>query len=195
MSEKVPCTACKTLIMPSTAERNAGLCMPCKNGNRENIEQAKAYYQKERELDKTCPFRALWRDIVVRVHDDNQGFHTLSEAAQHYYAVNCLSGEVYNGGFIQYFDNSSGEHYAVAERGLEQIGALHSLALLQQAKQAVFGDDPVPTDRDQRLAATDNPVAEARLNQLDDEFYKDLDNLDIKLESYAIQTGLVNAIE
>lgn len=195
MSEKVPCTACKTLIMPSTAERNAGLCMPCKNGNRENIEQAKAYYQKERELDKTCPFRALWRDIVVRVHDDKQGFHTLSKAAQHYYAVNCLSGEVYNGGFIQYFDNSSGEHYAVAERGLEQIGALHSLALLQQAKQAVFGDHPVPTDRDQRLAATDNPTAEARLNQLDDEFYKDFDNLDIKLESYAIQTGLVNAIE
>lgn len=195
MSEKVPCTACQTLIMSSTAERNAGLCMPCKNGNRENIEQAKAYYQKERELDKTCPFRALWRDIVVRVHDDKQGFHTLSEAAQHYYAVNCLSGEVYNGGFIQYFDNSSGEHYAVAERGLEQIGALHSLALLQQAKQAVFGDHPVPIDRDQRLAATDNPVAEARLNQLDDEFYKDLDNLDIKLESYAIQTGLVNAIE
>ena len=195
MSEKVPCIACQTLIMPSTAERNAGLCMPCKNGNRENIEQAKVYYQKERELDKTCPFRALWRDIVMRVHDDKQGFHTLSEAAQHYYVVNCLSGEVYNGGFIQYFDNSSGEHYAVAERGLEQIGALHSLALLQQAKQAVFGDHPVPTDRGQRLAATDNPAAEARLNQLDDEFYKDLDNLDIKLESYAIQTGLVSAIE
>lgn len=194
MSEKVPCTACQTLIMPSTAERNAGLCMPCKNGNRENIEQAKAYYQKERELDKTCPFRALWRDIVVRVHDDKQGFQTLSEAAQHYYAVNCLSGEVYNGGFIQYFDNSSGEHYAVAERGLQQIGALHSLALLQQAKQAVFGDHPVPTDRDQRLYATDDPTAEARLNQLD-EFYKDLDNLDIKLESYAIQMGLVNAIK
>ena len=32
-------------------------------------------------------------------------------------------------------------------------------------------------------------------SQMDDEFYKDLDNLDAKLESYARQTGLVNAIE
>lgn len=194
MSEKVPCTACQTLIMSSTAEKNSGLCMPCKNGNRENIEQAKTYYQQQRELDKTCPFRALWRDIVVRVHDPKQGFHTLSQAEQYYYAANCLYGDVYNGGFIQYFDNLSDKDYDVAERGLEQIGALHSLALLQQAKQAVFGDHSVPTDKGQRLAATDNPEAEALLNKLDDEFYKDLDNLDTKLENYALQTGLVNTI-
>ena len=192
MSEKIPCQECNTLILPSTAEKNEGLCMPCKNGIRANLERAKEYYQQERELDKTCPFRAFWRDLVVRVHNKDQGFYTLRPEGQNYYAVNCLSGEVYNGGFIQYFDNSSGEHYAFAERGLIQMGASHSLNLLHQAKQAVFGEKPVPIDRDRRLAATDNQDLYSVLDKLDDEFYKDLDDLDAKLESYALDYGLVN---
>jgi len=191
MTDKVPCKECKALILPSTAARTDGLCMACKNGIRQNIERSKEYYKKERQLDKTCPFRAFWRDLVSRVYDESHGFHTLTNEEKTYYAVNCLSGEVYNGGFVQYFDNSAGEHYKYAELGLIQVGATNSLRLLRKARNEVFGSDAVPTDKTLRLAATDSDSIRKSLDQLDDEFYKDLDQLGDKLEKYAIENGLV----
>jgi hypothetical protein len=29
MTEKIPCNSCEALILPDTAERTGGLCMPC----------------------------------------------------------------------------------------------------------------------------------------------------------------------
>jgi Domain of unknown function (DUF4375) len=49
-----------------------------------------------------------------------------------------LSGEVYNGGFYQYFDNTSADSYHYAELGLIRLGATHSLGLLQKAKEHLF---------------------------------------------------------
>ena len=74
MSEKIPCTECGELVLPSTAERTGGLCMPCKSGNRENIERGKEYYKKQRELDKTCPYRALWKELINKVYHTESGF-------------------------------------------------------------------------------------------------------------------------
>lgn len=194
MTEKVACTTCGALVLPGTAERNGGLCMPCKNGNRQNIEQAKAYYQRERELEKTCPFRALWRELVDKVYRQPGGFEALSEYEKRYYAVNVLVGEVYNGGFEQYFDNSSGEHYRYAEAGLIQLNAVHSLSLLQQAKTQLFGAAAVPADRAKRWEITEQYRDSADTDSLDTEFYKDPDQLTEKLEAFARETGLVQVV-
>lgn len=35
MHEKQPCTACGVAILPSTAQRTGGLCVPCSTGDRE----------------------------------------------------------------------------------------------------------------------------------------------------------------
>ena len=191
MSEKVPCTECDAAILPSTAERTGGLCMPCKNGNRKNIERAKEFYKRERELDKTCPFRALWWEIVDKVYNQEGGFAKLTDDEKLYYAVNVLRGEVYNGGFNQYFDNSSGEYYRHAELGLIRLGATHSLSLLREAKVALFGSACVPKDRTERFAALEQHVGQPNLDALDDEFYKDPDSLGEKLEGFAVATGLV----
>ncbi|WP_445363671.1 DMP19 family protein [Microbulbifer sp. ANSA003] len=191
MSEKVPCKECQALILPSTAERTSGLCMACKNGIRKNLEKSKEFYKNQRELDKTCPFRAFWRDLVSRVYDEKLGFHTLTDDEKTYYAVNCLSGEVYNGGLVQYFDNSAGEHYKYAELGLIQIGATNSLRLLREAKAQVFGSDIVPTDRELRQIATDSDAIQKSLDKLDDEFYTDTDELGDRLEKFAFEKGLV----
>jgi len=170
MTEKIPCIECGAAVLPSTAERTSGLCMPCKNGNRKNIEQAKEYYKRERELDKTCPFRALWRELVVKVYKQEGGFSSLTEEEKLYYAVNTLGGEVFNGGFVQYFDNSSGENYHYAEFGLIRVGATHSLKLLRQAKKELIGSLSVPQDQAERWTAIRKNSEEPDLDKLDSEF-------------------------
>jgi hypothetical protein len=191
MTEKVPCTKCGALVLPSTAERTGGVCMACKNGTRESMEKSKEYYKKERELDKTCPFRLFWKELVSRVYNESKGFNSLSEEEKIYFSVNCLSGEVYNGGFNQYFSNSAGENYKHAELGLIQLEATNSLRLLRKAKQIVFGSSAVPKEQYLRQLATDSDEVSTALDELDTEFYKDPDRLAEKLEVYAINNGLV----
>lgn len=193
MTDKIPCKECSVLVLPATAERTGGLCMPCKNGTRKSMEASKEYYKKERELDRTCPFRAFWSDLISRVYDETKGFDSLSDEEKTYYSVNCLSGEVYNGGFVQYFDNSAGEHYKYAELGLIQIGAQATLKLLRQARAEAFGTGSVPTDRGLRSAVTDDEQIQNALDKLDGEFYKDPDELGDKLESYAVNNGLIKS--
>jgi hypothetical protein len=165
--------------------------MACKRGIRESIEQSKAYYIRERELDETCPFRALWRDLVNRVHKTDDGFGKLSHDEQMYFAVGLLDGEVYNGGFTQYFHNSSGDYYVCAEAGLEALGASNSLRLLRLAKDAIFGSSPVPDSQARRWGEGQDDETEAILSELDDQFYKDPDNLGDKMEAFAKDRGLV----
>jgi len=191
VSDKVPCKECNALVLPSTAERTGGLCMPCKNGTRKSMEQAKENAIKERELDKTCPFRAYWRKLVDRVYDEKQGFTTLTEEEKLYYSVCVLIGEVYNGGFVQFFDNSSGAQYRYAELGLIRMEARASLKLLREAKNSLFGKQSVPTDQAQRWEIIRKLTDEPDLDSLDTEFYKDTDKLDEKTEKFAVEHGLV----
>lgn len=82
--------------------------MPCKHGNRENIDKSKEYYKKQKEYDL---FRELWHSLVNRVYatdDEEEGFNALTEDEKIYFAVGVLDGEVYNGGMLQFFSNSSG---------------------------------------------------------------------------------------
>jgi len=191
MTEKVACAKCGVMILLSTAQKNDGLCMPCKTGNRQNIENAKLYYAKERELDKTCPFRALWRELVDKVHNQPIGFSGLTEEEKIYFAVGVLNGETYNGGIIQFFDNTSGEYYRYAELGLIRLGANNSLSLLRTAKKELFGNGDVPQNQEKRWSIMRKANREAELDKLDTEYYKDLDNLETKMENFAKETGLV----
>lgn len=165
--------------------------MPCKSGNRENIERGKEYYKKQRELDNTCPFRALWKELISKVHHTDGGFNSLSEDEQLYFSVNVLSGEVYNGGFDQFFTNSSGAYYRKAELGLVRLGATHSLKILRQAKEKYFGSNNVPQDREKRWELLRKNSTELDLDSLDTLFYQDLDQLEHKLETFAVEAGLI----
>lgn len=61
-------------------------------------------------------------------------------------AVEMLDAEVRNGGFEQYFFNSSGNRWRFAKAGLEAMGSSGKLAILQEAI-AVFGRAEPSTDR------------------------------------------------
>lgn len=132
-----------------------------------------------------------------RVHHTDAGFGGLSEPEQLYFAVNLLEREVYNGGFDQYFHNSSSDYYALVLHGLDRIGATQTLELLRRAKQILFADAIVPEDRGERWelrrATVDDDEVHVQLNMLDRAYCKDPDGMNARLQAFALQHGLVRA--
>ena len=89
-----------------------------------------------------------------------------------------LETEVNNGGFDQYFFNSTGSRAHEAANALGLIGAFQMAELLESAI-AKFPSSVVPADRDerQRLLANISPDGDA-FERLDAAFFKYPDNLE-----------------
>lgn len=181
------------MILARTAMRNDGKCVPCSNGTRESMEASRQRYREERERDKTDPACIYWHSLVERVYKTEAGFDGLAEAEKRYFAVCCLSSEVYNGGFHQFFLNSTGSYYVHAVAGLEEMEAGEFLQLLKKAKQVWFDFSDVPTDtRSRRLLLERNASRsrDARSNELDKLYWQGPDELATRCEQYARQNGL-----
>jgi hypothetical protein len=103
---------------------------------------------------------------------------TLTEPQKLFYYIQCLEREVNNGGFNQYFINSSGKFAHQTIQSLKRIGANTTADILQKAIDQ-FPDKKVPQDRDERnelveqIEATANEV----WNELDQQFYQYADDL------------------
>lgn len=198
MIHRLSCVQCGDLIHPDTASANAGLCMPCKGGYRERIQEGRRQRQRDREYAKSAE-SMYWQELVQRVFRTSEGFDGLSMEEQTYFAVNCLIGEVYNGGFDQFFSNSSGAHYLRALDGLRTLGADSSMKLLLQAKQVLFAEHPVPIDREARIklmpTTTGDESAEewVQLEALDKAFWADPDKLGERCQAYARENQLYAA--
>ena len=160
--------------------------MACKQGIRKHIESARVYYQQQRLPD---PFRDYWRDLVRSVHDTPDGFYRLSPQEQTYFSVCLLDGEVYNGGMHQFFYNSSGDHYAEALRGLEELGALRCHVLLVAACREFFPAGEPPRDTAARREILPEPSHD--LDDIEKEFWSDPDKLGDRLREYALRHQLV----
>ncbi len=83
-----------------------------------------------------------------------------------------LEREVNNGGFDQFFFNSSGNYAHETLKALEQIGSIEIKTLLSKA-MAVWPNNNVPkeqiTRREQQLQLSES--AQEKWNTLDEEFY------------------------
>jgi uncharacterized protein DUF4375 len=177
--------------------------MPCKGGYRETIDESKRRAREEREQMRTDPFRKLWVSLVERADAPAGGFDRLSETEKLYHAVGLLGLEVYNGGFHQYFFNSSGSSYSYAEQGLISLGAVQTLELLRQAKQLLFPSMAVPADTATRRrlippdAERNEPVPDwsQKLDELDRRFWADSENLGSRLKAFALEHRLVRPQE
>lgn len=188
---KLPCAKCGALILEATAKRNAGLCEPCRTGRREAMDAARKRDQEARERTR---FLKLWRSLVRRAHDGDEGITGFSEAEKRFLAVGLLELELYNGGFDQFFFNSSGSHCRRAASGLKEMGALRSLELLRRAQRALFGDMEVPestAERREFLQKEDSAEVSRELSALDDQYCADPDGLEARMKSYALKHGLI----
>jgi len=185
MTAQVACVECGKPVSARLARRMKGLCLTCSN----------------RETHHTIkdPFYLFYNSLIERVHNSADGFDGLSDAERLYWSVALLRNEINNGGFHQYFFNSSGSYYEYAEKGLVRLGALQTLDLLRQAKEIVFTGVPVPVDTEIRrdlipVVEPDSPTPEwaRKLDELDQRFYADADNLTPRLEAFAREHRLVS---
>jgi hypothetical protein len=106
---------------------------------------------------------------TVRARWEKLGFGELLPEEQRYIALFWLKCEIMNGGFHQYFTNDSGDLAPLALEGLNEIGAIESLRILEDAL-AVFPRGCYSTDREQReknLMAISGGDIEAEIRAFD----------------------------
>lgn len=178
LSEKVPCVECGKPVSAKLAKSRNGRCLQC------NLARN--------------PFFVLYNGLIQRVHGPGGSFESLSESERLYYTLTLFQNEVNNGGFHQFFFNSSGSYYDLIENGLAMLDESVNLRLLQQAKEIVFPGAMVPSDTHTRrevmpLVDRDDarPLWVERLDELDQRFYANPDSLTPKLEAFARKHGLV----
>jgi hypothetical protein len=203
--QRLLCVRCGDSIHPDTASRNNGLCVPCTRGNQLTIEERIERQRQEREERRAffeSPQYKYWRSVLSRVYDTPEGFESLSEGDRLYFLLSTLGGEVHNGGFDQFFSNSSGSRYAETIDALSSTGANATLGLLLEAKQHLFAQNDVPQDRVARFnlmasSSEDHPGYEATskaLDALDKKFYADSSDIDAALDQLAKKYSLYSDI-
>jgi len=110
--------------------------------------------------DDPTSFAIALSDLVFPRYD-RDGFDSLSAAERVAYCVDALEREVNNGGFEQFFGNSSGDTAAETDAALQAIGAAQAASLLQSAT-SLFPNGAPPRDPDERVEAIDALSDEAR---------------------------------
>ena len=93
-------------------------------------------------------FAIAMSDLLFARHEA-VGFAGMSEAEQTAYCLDCLEREVNNGGFDQFFVNSSGDTSLETITALDRLGAHHTADLVRRAV-AVFPNGDPSSDRDVR---------------------------------------------
>lgn len=124
--------------------------------------------------------------IYKKVQEDD--LITLNEKENVIYLIAILELEVKNGGFKQYFFNASSSLATLTLESLEKVGAVKTKGLLEKAIRVAF-DKEIPKDRDKRLEkllALDKSD-EAKLYELDQEFYKHDENIEELVNAYLSQ--------
>ena len=120
------------------------------------------------------------------------GYEKLAPSEKVFVCVWGLEGEVNNGGFDQYYFNSSGDHALVAEESMKAIGARHTAELIKQAN-ALFGAAGPSPDRAVRQKQLDALPESSikKMNEIEEEFFKYQDNLEELLTAYVSRNAEV----
>ena len=144
---------------------------------------------------------AAWRLIephweAVSIYDGPivflDGLERLTEAARHLFAIWWCDSEVCNGGFHQFFSNSTGVLAPEALEGLRAIGLRECADLLEAATDKFH--TPYPRDREARhaaLQAIELPGEKREqwdpFYELDDRYYaaREREKIDERLDDYA----------
>lgn len=136
------------------------------------------------------PITAKLNELVngQQLYFDLGGFDELNPAEQALLGTWELANEVYNGGFMQYFHNSSREH---AEPMIEVLRSFeaHEAASILEAAIALAGPGTPLGDEPGFLRATRAASEEIKdqLSALGSKLYDDLDNVHLRLFCYLVK--------
>lgn len=102
----------------------------------------------------------------------------LTEPQIQFYYNQCLEREINNGGFNQYFINSSGDFAHQTIQSLIAIGASTTADILQKAIDQ-FPDKKVPQNREERIELVEQieETANEVWEELDEQFFEYQDDL------------------
>ncbi len=117
-------------------------------------------------------FDNIYENIKNDFDSEFQNIKKLSKRQQSFWSTWVLEGEVNNGGFNQFYFNSSGQFAKMAETGFKTFGAEKYAELTQRANK-------IYAENKKRLAEFDDGSLDSfsesykdnSLNKLDDEFY------------------------
>lgn len=181
-SSKRPCGLCGRLTLPFWKIGEGDfLCSNC-------------WREAKRRSD---PYFALNERLIDQVYHPDVGFDRFTEGEKTVFSIRELVMEVLNGGFHQYFYNSSGAHHADAEGALEKLNEPEALDLLRRARAALFGESAIPEDTAERrkMIPFAHQVPGSKFPELAEQEgsrFADLsDDLDTRLMQFAKDTGLV----
>ena len=127
--------------------------------------------KKKRNKDEESYLWDVYSDICEKCQYGEE-IDKLTEKERVIYVTLELDGEVNNGGFDQYYSNSSGDFANEVIDALKALGAEKTLAICQRAN-AIFGDS-VPKDRDERdmfLLEKITPEQKDILEECDEQFF------------------------
>jgi hypothetical protein len=108
---------------------------------------------------------------AINSKTEQKGFQTLSDEEQIVLAVEALEREVNNGGYDQFFVNSSREFVATVVRAHQRIGCKKTAIITQRAIKALDVADLTSEAIEAAMAAEDQQRL-AKLSRCDDSYYK-----------------------
>ncbi len=126
----------------------------------------------------------------IQVKEGTEGYDALTPAERVFFCVWTLEAEVNNGGFSQFYLNSSGDIAADVPGALRAIGADHTASLVERAN-GLFGPDGPPAERDARQDRLEDLAesTEDDFEDLDQAFLEYRDNLSQLLADYMKAAG------
>ena len=104
---------------------------------------------------------------AARVGRDN-----LSQEELFVLAIEALEREVNNGGYNQFFFNSSNEYAPIIVDALNRIGCSETATLTQRAIDSLGLEGTITVDAIERAMDDDNEERDNRLDECDDQYYE-----------------------
>lgn len=147
------------------------------------------WFKKKSESKSQFPGKRLTIDEILRLDNSTEmiielsyglsdkinrsGYESLSHPEKVLNSVYWLESEINNGGFEQYYFNSSGNYAIDTPAALEDIGASRTAKIVREAN-AVFPGGSPPRNRDDRTEILDqiSEDIQERWDELDNQFLK-----------------------
>lgn len=124
-------------------------------------------------------------DTVYKKCEYGNNIEKLNEYERVFFVTQTLEQEVNNGGFSQFFYNSSGDFSNELVDAFTKIGALKTAEICQKALSVFNGK--VPTERDEREELLDSLDCDNVLSECDDAFYDYEDDLEALNHEYLMK--------
>jgi hypothetical protein len=115
----------------------------------------------------------IWSKMKKDLSDEESVVSQLTQPQKTIYVIWLVEAEVNNGGFNQFYFNSSGKYADAAETAFQQIGAVQHADLMKRANNIYEKNrERLESFDDGTIDSFSKSYENNPLNRLDDEFYK-----------------------